>query len=98
MFKVVHSEESVQIVDSTAEAVDLCYSFGSYVELMNPLRKGYTEIQRTIHRRIAAMDAPDQWSGARYETDLVPQKWVWPHGQAGRMAWPQKAKVDQVRA
>lgn len=98
MLKVVHSEHSSEIVDSTAEAVELCFSFGSYVELINPLKKGYTEVQRTIHSRIATMDAPDQWPGARYETDLVPEKWVWPHGQAGRMAWPKKMKVDQVRA
>jgi hypothetical protein len=98
MLKVVHSEHSSEIVESTAEAVDLVWGFGSYVELLNPLKKGLTEIQRIVRDRVATMDAPDQWPGARYEADLIPIRWVRPYGQAGRMAWPSKAKVDQVRA
>ena len=99
MFKVVNNEDSFEVVvSSTAEAVELCYSFNSYVKLLNPLKKGFNEAQRIINSRVAAMDAPDQWPGAKYEADLVPEKWVRPHGQVGRMAWPQKVKVDQVRA
>ena len=103
MFKVVHSENSFEVVDTTAEAVELVYSFSSYVELINPLKKGLTEAQRTIHSRVAAMDTPDQWPGAKYEQDIVPLRWVHARGRVtpGRfnptMAWPQKAKIDQIR-
>ena len=104
MFKVVHSEDSIQIVDSTAEAVELMFAFGSYVELINPLKKGYTEVERTIHSRVAAMDADDRWPGAKYEQDIVPRQWVHARGRVtpGRfnptMSWPQKVRIDQVRA
>ena len=99
MFKIVNNEDSFEVVvDSTAEAVELSYTFNSHVKLLNRLKKGFNEAQRIIHSRVATMDAPDAWPGARFEEDLVPLKFVRPYGQAGRMAWPQKVKVDQVRA
>lgn len=104
MLKVVHSENSSEIVESTAEAVDLVWSFGSYVELLNPLQKGLTEIQRIIHGRVAAMDAPDTWPGARFEEDIVATRWVAERLAVKANRWCPvghrhvKMKVDQVRA
>ena len=53
--------------EAVASLAGLAFINGDYVDVMNPI-KGYIPLElRDIWTRIAALNEPDNWVGARFE-------------------------------
>lgn len=79
------------------EAVDLGWAHDAFVSVINRPKTGTVEVERTIYARIQALDAEDEWVGARFEADIVPREWrIARNGVAGHRY--QKVRMTQVRA
>lgn len=103
MFKIHYSPTHAEIVETVDEAVHWAWANDAFVSVLNRPKMGTVEAERTIYARIQALDADDEWVGARFEADIVPREWriarkgIW----LGRSNIPghlyQKVRMTQVR-
>lgn len=61
-----------EVLESGADLTHHVHS--DWVDLINPAPRHQGEVVRTLYERVHALEAPDEWAGARFEDVDQPAK------------------------